>query len=272
MPNQTNEYTTPEGASPSRETNQAPRWTPRRVVGILRRRATFRLTHRGPRRTFQQIHRSNYWADDESVSGEGSSTRQTAVIVRELPTLLRRAGVERLLDLPCGDFAWMSRVDRSGFSYIGGDIVPELIDANQRAHATDCVEFRMLDLTVADLPDVDGILVRDCLVHLSTPLVWAAIERIRRSKIRYLLTTTYPQHHDNRNIPTGRWRALNLEEEPFDFPAPLDSILEECTEHEGTRADKTLALWLVTDLPAPPVRVRLDPRYRLAALRHRLGI
>lgn len=254
-------------ASPTSRSAATRRWTVKRVIAGARRRAQFRLTHGGPRSTFRRIHRDNYWKDSESVSGEGSSRKQTAVLVRELPGLLEQIGVQSLLDVPCGDFAWMRRVDRRGITYIGGDIVPELIEANRRDHATDDVDFRLLDLTVDDLPAADGILVRDCLVHLSTPLAWAAIEQVRRADIRWLLTTTYPDHHDNRDIPTGRWRALNLTDPPFSFPPPARALLEECTEHDGTRADKTLGVWRVSDLPSPPLRVRLDPRYLANSLR-----
>jgi hypothetical protein len=102
--------------------------------------------------------------------------------------------------------------------------------------------------------------VRDCLVHLSTAQVWAAIGRIRASGARFLLTTTYPEHHGNTNVSTGRWRALNLNDPPFSFPQPRTALLEGCTEHGGTRADKTLALWDVGELPAPPLAARLHPR------------
>jgi hypothetical protein len=35
--------------------------------------------------------------------------------------------VKSLLDIPCGDFHWMRRVNLQGLSYVGADIVRELI-------------------------------------------------------------------------------------------------------------------------------------------------
>ena len=72
---------------------------------------------------FQQIYERNHWRGSESASGTGSDLRQTAVITAALPVLLRRHGVRSMLDIPCGDFHWMSRVDLAGVDYIGADIV-----------------------------------------------------------------------------------------------------------------------------------------------------
>lgn len=227
-------------------------------------RARFRLVHGGRRRTFRRIHDRNYWNDAESISGQGSSTLQTVLLVRELPGLLEEVGVRSLLDLPCGDFAWMARVDRSRFTYIGGDIVPELIERNRRLHGDARTTFDVIDLVVDDLPAADVVLVRDCLVHLSPALVWCALGRLRRSGSRYLLTTTYPGRGADPGVATGRWRPIDLEAPPYSFPAPQYTLLEGCTEHGGTRADKTLALWPMAAVPAPPWRARCHPRWLLA--------
>ena len=77
---------------------------------------------------FTEIFKRNFWGDRESVSGSGSNQEQTRVIVREIPRVLKEVGARTLLDLPCGDFNWMQRVDLSGVSYTGGEIVQDLVD------------------------------------------------------------------------------------------------------------------------------------------------
>jgi hypothetical protein len=42
---------------------------------------------------------------------------------------------------------------------------------------------------------------------------------------------------------------LNLQLPPFNFPAPLRLIEENCTEDGGKYADKSLGLWRLSDLP-----------------------
>ena len=188
----------------------------------------------------------------ESVSGPGSSADQTATLREALPRLLRGLGVSRLLDLPCGDFHWMASVDLSDIEYVGGDLVPAIVESNRAKHGRPGRTFQLLDLTSSPLPQADLVICRDCLVHLSIADIWLAVENVRRSGATYLLTTTFPQEEVNLDIRTGDWRPLNLQGVPFDFPAPAALINEGCTEQEGRFADKSLGLWRVADLPHAP--------------------
>src|SRR5207237_4692594 len=86
-----------------------------------------------------------------------------------LPALLERIGVRTLPDLPCGDFAWMDRLDLKLDRYIGADIVGEIVERNAALFATTDgrVKFRKLNLLSDELPAAHAIRCRDCFVHLS---------------------------------------------------------------------------------------------------------
>jgi len=196
---------------------------------------------------FQEAFDSNLWSGD-SRSGPGSAPDQTARVAAEIPALCARLGARRLLDVPCGDFSWMAGVDLRGISYVGGDIVPEIVERNQRAFGSADREFLCLDLTKSDLPAADLVLSRDCFVHLSNADVQAALYNIARSDIQWLLTTTFPEEPENIDIVTGDWRPIDLTKPPFSLPPPAELINEGCTEHDGAFADKSLGLWLVEAL------------------------
>jgi hypothetical protein len=115
---------------------------------------------------FREAFRSNLWGGD-SRSGPGSSREQTARVESALPAIFERLGVRRFLDVPCGDFSWMSRVDLRGASYIGGDLLPEIVAENRARHSQPDRTFLQLDIMTSDLPPADLMLCRDCLVHLS---------------------------------------------------------------------------------------------------------
>ncbi len=199
---------------------------------------------------FDLIHRTNLWGADSSASGVGSELIATATLRRELSALLRALDVRSVLDLPCGDFAWMAHMDLSGIRYLGADIVTGLIEANTAKYAmTDRIGFRHLDLVADPLPTADLIICRDCLVHLSFANMRRALDNIRRSGSRWLLTTTFLHLADNRDIEDGDWRPLNLQRAPFGFPEPEAVIVEGCDEAGGDYADKALALWPVARLP-----------------------
>lgn len=198
---------------------------------------------------FEQIYKTNLWSDTESRSGAGSSLDATARLRASLPPLLRTLDARRLLDVPCGDFNWMSRVDLTGIGYVGGDIVESIIEANRARYESADRKFMRVDLTSGPLPDTDVILCRDCLVHFSFDNIMAAFRTMRGSRAKYLLTTTFLDREVNKDIVDGDWRPLNLVQSPFLLPPPHSVILEDCMEEGGAYADKAVGVWRVSDLP-----------------------
>jgi SAM-dependent methyltransferase len=196
---------------------------------------------------FSEIHRNNHFKGTESICGPGSGAAQTEKLRRELPRFLERHGVKSLLDAPCGDLNWMlSVLEQYPVDYTGADIVGDLIRSHTEKFWSKQMRFIQADVTRDPLPRVDVTLCRDCLVHLSNELAVAALQNFRRSGTRFLLTTHYPATRVNVDIVPGMWRALNLQVPPFSMPAPVDLIVEECTEANGSVADKTLALFELT--------------------------
>jgi hypothetical protein len=223
----------------------------RRVPGLrwaYRKAYNLSLRMKSPEQVFTDIYRNNKWYGTDSVSGVGSDAVQTSVIVERIPRLLEEFSVKSILDVPCGDFFWMSRIDLAGVSYLGGDIVQDLVDRNSARYGKPGVEFRRLDLISDDLPAAELILVRDCLVHLCYEDIAAALENVSRSGATWLLATTFPGR-ENRDIPTGRWRPIDLQAHPFNFPEPLCLVNEGCTEAGGQFHDKSLGLWRIGDIP-----------------------
>src|SRR5579872_2900350 len=192
-----------------------------------------------PSRIFTKIYRENGWT---SISGRGSTLDQTEIIRREISTLIVDLGIKTILDIPCGNHAWMGQVNLEGCKYIGADIVRDLISRNSRQYGRMDKEFVVLDLTVDPLPSVDLIICRDCLVHCSFALISKALRNVRASRSKYFLTTTFPARERNEDIKTGGWRPLNFRVFPFNFPEPVLLINEQCTEADGAYADKSLAL------------------------------
>lgn len=197
---------------------------------------------------FTTIYKNNTWGGRESISGNGSGDEQTATIRFEIPKLISRLGLMSMLDIPCGDFYWMNMVDLGNTEYTGMDIVEPLIKSNNEKFNIDGVQFKVGNLISDKLPKVDVIFCRDCLVHLSFEDINKALSNMRMSGSRYLLTTTFTDRDTNKNIETGSWRTLNLRLKPFNFPKPLVTINERCTEAKGKYTDKVLGLWEIKDL------------------------
>lgn len=196
---------------------------------------------------FTHFYNVNGWGGKESRSGEGSNFEQTRVIRETIPVLFKRFHITSFLDAPCGDLFWMKEMDLGNTQYIGADIVSPLIEKNKWEYPDKF--FIEADIVTSELPQVDLIFCRDCLVHLKLDQIKKAIENFKNSGSTYLLTTTFTGVNMNQERPEpGFWRPLNLLLPPFSFPSPLEIINEGCTQDGGRYADKSLGLWKLSDL------------------------
>jgi hypothetical protein len=195
---------------------------------------------------FRKIYQTNYWGNDFSVSGPGSSLKSTENLRKTLPLLVAAVGARSFLDIPCGDFQWMKHVPLGVERYYGADIVFSLVESNQKTFG-DRGNFLRLDLLRDKLPSVDIVFCRDCLIHLSFREINLAINNIRNAAPRYIFTTTFPDHQANVDTVTPYWRPLNLQLAPFNFPAPI-YLIKDCSDSEYDYQGKCLGIWRVQDL------------------------
>jgi len=206
----------------------------------------YAIKRRSMRAVFSRIYRTNKWGDEESRSGGGSNLDVTRVLRQRLPEMLGELGVQSMLDIPCGDFAWMKEVNLPVTLYIGADIVPDIARDNVSRHSAPGREFRCINLVKDALPKVDLIFCRDCLVHLPFREVTEALANIRRSGAKWVALTTFDGLGENMESPyMGKWRKLDMRLPPFLLPEPVYVIDEQC----AAAPDKRIAVWRIDDLP-----------------------
>ena len=198
---------------------------------------------------FTSIYLKNKWGDKDSFSGTGSNLDQTKVIIEELPKIIKKYKIKSILDIPCGDFYWMKEIDFKDLNYIGADIVSEITDNNNKFYGSANINFYNLDLLNDKLPYAELIFCRDCLVHLSFDDIFIALNNIKETNSKFLITTNFFAREKNQNISTGGWRTINLCKYPFNFPEPILTINENCTEADNQFIDKSLSLWELDKLP-----------------------
>lgn len=207
-----------------------------------------RFQNRSAKDVFTEIEKGNIWEEGESVSGIGSSLIQAKTIIEEIPRIISQFEIKSIFDIPCGDFNWFKEIDLSGMVYLGGDIVESIIRRNNEKYKTDNINFIQFNLIEEVLNKADMVLCRDCLVHFSISDIWKALTNIQQSNSTYLMTTTFPEEDNNKDIITGGWRPLNFLKAPFNFPEPLAIINENCTEKDGLFSDKSLGIWKISEL------------------------
>jgi hypothetical protein len=199
---------------------------------------------------FINIYEKNSWGSQESKSGPGSHINTTKIIRSMLPILWDEYSIKSMLDAPCGDYNWMQAVPKERITYIGGDIVPKIIEHNTQKYTADNVTFCVLDITQDALPCVDMIFCKDCLQHLCYASIFKALRNFKQSGAKYLLTSNYPLTLRNWDIADGGYRPLNLRRKPFCLPPPLAKI-HETSQGIGVEMDKFMYLYKLDDVKIP---------------------
>ncbi|MBW6474931.1 MAG: glycosyltransferase [Anaerolineaceae bacterium] len=203
---------------------------------------------------FSEVYEKNIFGGRVSRSGEGSDLVQTEIIRRELPKIIENYSIKTFLDAPCGDWYWMRDTNLGVEQYIGVDIVEAMIEKHKKSFGSPSRTFLCLNLATDALPKADLIFSRDCLVHLTFADALKIISNFKISGAKYLLTTTFVDRTKNNDLvgKDGFWRPLNLRLAPFNFPEPLLMVNEGCTEEAGQCTDKSLGLWLLSDIKILP--------------------
>jgi hypothetical protein len=169
---------------------------------------------------FNEIYKKNLWSSLESLSGDGSEIASTKSFRTWLINNLPKLGVRNVVDASCGDFNWMRYViNKLEIKYVGLDIVPSVIDKNNKLYASNTTKFAVSNICVNKIQSCDLIIVRDCLFHLSFEDINNFLKNIKMTNYRYLLTTTHivDDGFKNTDITSGDFRIINIFDYPFDF-------------------------------------------------------
>ncbi len=190
--------------------------------------------------TFQHIFANNAWGDSESVSGPGSTVAATQHLRTQLENIFKTLNIKTIVDAPCGDLNWMRHISYEFDSYIGIDIVPDLVE--QLKEKFPSRRFQVNNIVTDVLPSADVIFCRDCLVHLPIDSIKSALSNFRQAGFKYLMSTTFPKCQTNKNITAGDWRPINLQIAPFSLVTPV-TLVAETPNAVGHYADKSIGVW-----------------------------
>ncbi len=213
-------------------------------------------------KVFTDIFKSNVWAyESETVSGVGASLHYTENMRKELSALIKKYNIKTILDMGCGDFNWMKHVISDDITYIGMDVVKEIIENNSAKYATHTISFIHDEVSTAQLPRVDLIICRDIIPHLSYQWAMLLLKNIKQSGSKYVLLTTYgDEARENKNLTEQEIGVANypvtMQKLPFNLGEPLDLFNENCPyPYFGITPDKVLGLWDAEDLDKGPAAV-----------------
>ena len=170
------------------------------------------------RRRFTEIYERQLFGPG---SGVGSAPDKTVEYRAFLQQFMARNRVRSVVDFGCGDWQFSQLVDWGGVRYLGVDVVPAIIEKNQRDFGNDTIAFETFE-SLAKLPRADLLLCKDVLQHLPNRIVKEYLAAFR-TKYKFLLVTNdeEPAHILNTDTEIGGWRTLRLEHEPFRQPGAV---------------------------------------------------
>lgn len=155
------------------------------------------------RRVFQNIYKHKAWGDGADApaffSGVGSRGEAVRVYVEGMAAELRKVADTldrpiRVVDVGCGDFevgrALIAAVPN--MTYVGCDIVPELIGHHRQHFAGPGVDFQVLDVVEDDPVEGDVCLIRQVLQHLPNRDIAKVIGKLRHPYV--YITEGQPEH------------------------------------------------------------------------------
>lgn len=180
----------------------------RRQVRAMRLRKLRRLNAtRSVEQVFTEVYAKGAWGKTQTYDS-GSGTRGLArepyiSLIREL---IDETGARRAVDIGCGDFSIASGFVDALDSYVGVDVVSELIERNRVEFGSPSVRFMALDAAVSELPDGNICFIRQVLQHLSNAEISAILKRCSKFPT-VVVTEHWPapnrQRHPNRDKPHG---------------------------------------------------------------------
>lgn len=174
---------------------------------------------------FATIYRTHEWGknrDNSGSSGSGSSVANSAIYRTYLQDFLSARGIRSVVDLGCGDWNFSRLIDWRGITYIGIDIVPELIKKNQRQYGTKNITFLHIDALNTELPAADLLVCKDVLQHLPNASILGLIPQFK--KYKYCLLTDNMDVIQN-NVLYTTFHPINGDIARFGLCRPIDLTL-----------------------------------------------
>ena len=163
------------------------------------------------------------WIQQENgFSGPGSLDENTEGVRVGLQRILHDYDIRTIVDA-CGDWRYMN-TSTCAMTYHGYDIGETIVARNTRRYASDSIKFGVLNILTHVPPQADLVIVREFLFHIKPEVGKRAVDHIRQSKSKYLLTTTHSHVTRNRN-PEDKWGYgdawgyydVNVELPPFNL-------------------------------------------------------
>jgi hypothetical protein len=155
----------------------------------------------------------------ETYSGPGSLLENTDQFVESLSKFIKDFNIKSIIDAPCGDFNFMSKVDLTDINYLGLDISKNAIEKCNKKNNNPNIQFKVADITSEQIPYADLIIIKDLFLHLCFSDITKILNNVKLSGCKYFAVSRYNHGNiTNKDQNSGLGcRAIEITNEPFNF-------------------------------------------------------
>jgi len=218
----------------------------RRLLPKRRRDAIARLfgSDKDLQKVFSKVYQGGLWGAGVGGFYSGTGSHDPEVVLPYVEAM--RAHLQglkrpvRLVDLGCGDFNVGRQLVDCVDSYIGCDVVPELIARNRREFRFRGLTFEVVNAVEDDLPDGDIVCVRQVLQHLNNRQIGAIVSKLGKYR-QWVITEALPGTSFKSNVDKAAGEHIRLvsgsgvvlTEPPFDVKPSKELVLCEVPQYGG---------------------------------------
>lgn len=132
-----------------------------------------------------------------------------------IDSLLTARGITSVLECGCGFWTCQQRINWTGRTYAGFDVVPLIVDKNTEKHAAPNIAFHLLS-DETTLPRAELLICKDVLQHLPNEDITELLPRFKQAApLLLIINDIEPPENTNGRIERGGYRALDLARPPF---------------------------------------------------------
>lgn len=196
---------------------------------------------------FASIYEKGKWGNDKSKKfNSGSGSHNSTLVdpyISSLRVMFSEQGLNlSVADVGCGDFIVGIQTVDLFKSYYAIDVAPNLIKSHKKKISRDNLIFMQQDVTTEKLPNVDIVIARQCLQHLSNNQISKFLLNLP-SNLRYLIVSEHVpsiSFQSNIDIQTGHETRLVkksgvvLHDHPFNLKFTKKDII--CRVEDSTGA------------------------------------
>lgn len=186
----------------------------------------------------------------EGFEPETEKRRRLALLLQDF---LKLNAVRSIVDFGCGFWSFFRDVDLTGVRYDGFDVVKGIVDWNNSLYAADNIRFHHVHPGI-ELPSADLLFTKHVLQHLPLADVQYYLGIFRRQyKFLIIANDVKPDDNTNGDTEPGGYRALRIDQPPFNIPCAVLQRWEDIYFDHHTVTDFCLAFGATGETTAPAV-------------------